>query len=239
MIKDNKKSLVIEGNVGAGKSTFLKLLSSHLDIHPVFEPHQRWQDVEGENLLDKFYKETKRWSYTFQSYAFVSRAVEHDAHIKKSEKPVLVLERSVFSDRYCFAKNLFEMGMMNELEWQLYQEWFSWLVYQYVTLPTGFIYLQTDPNICYERMRRRSRSEEGAVSLDYLNMLHGKHEDWLVNKLAIDDKVKQLPVLVLQCDADFEHNIGEQLKHVEKIVDFFGIQSTLKGNNQDPLQRQI
>ena len=209
MNSEGKISLIVEGNIGAGKSTFLKILQSHLDVHPVFEPHQRWQNIEGENLLDKFYKDTNRWAYTFQTYAFVSRAVEHDQNLEKSEKNTLVLERSVFSDRYCFAKNSFEMGVMNKLEWQLYKEWFSWLVYRYITMPTGFIYLQTDPKICYERMRKRSRFEESAVSLDYLTMLHEKHESWLVTKEGVDEEIKKLPVLVLQCDNDFEHNIDE------------------------------
>lgn len=231
-----KTSLVVEGNIGAGKSTFLKMLNSYLDIEPVYEPHQKWQNVEGENLLDKFYKDTKRWAYTFQTYAFVSRVMEHDHYIKNSAKSNLILERSVFSDRYCFAKNSFQMGVMDHLEWELYKEWFSWLVYQYTTLPTGFIYLQTSPQVCYDRMRVRSRSEEATVSLDYLNMLHEKHENWLVKKEGIDEKIKQIPVLVLQCDADFEHNVLEQQKHVQKIVEFFKIQAALKNNQLDTKQ---
>jgi deoxyadenosine/deoxycytidine kinase len=239
MNNEGKISLIVEGNIGAGKSTFLKILQSYLDIHPVFEPHQRWQDIEGENLLDKFYKDTNRWAYTFQTYAFVSRAVEHDENLEKSEKNTLVLERSVYSDRYCFAKNSFEMGVMSKLEWQLYKEWFSWLVYRYITKPTGFIYLQTDPKVCYERMRKRSRFEESAVSLDYLTMLHEKHESWLIDKDGVDEAIKNTPVLVLQCDKDFEHNIDEQQKHVNKIIDFYKIQSAINVEKQGLGQKQI
>lgn len=238
MHTNSKISLVVEGNIGAGKSTFLRLLNTYLDIQPVFEPHQKWQNVDGENLLDKFYKDTNRWAYTFQTYAFVSRVIEHANSLKSATKSVLVLERSVFSDRYCFAKNSFEMGVMNSLEWQLYKEWFAWLVYQYATLPTGFIYLQTDPNICYDRMKVRSRSEESTVSLEYLKMLHEKHENWLVKKTGVDESVRGIPVLILQCNEDFEHNISEQIKHVQKIVDFFNIQSALKMNHTELLQKQ-
>jgi deoxyadenosine/deoxycytidine kinase len=235
----NKISLVVEGNIGAGKSTFLKLLNSYLAIQPVFEPHQKWQNIDGDNLLDKFYKDTKRWAYTFQTYAFISRVMEHDYYIKNSPSQVLVLERSVFSDRYCFAKNSYEMNVMNHLEWQLYKEWFAWLVYQYTVMPTGFIYLQTNPQICYDRMRMRSRTEESAVSLDYLKMLHEKHENWLVKKDGVDEKIKQIPVLILQCDEDFEHNILEQVKHVQKIVDFFKLQTTIRTEQMALIQKQI
>ncbi len=68
-----KKSFLVEGNIGAGKSTFLKIISQYLDIQIIYEPHQKWQNVAGHNLLEQFYKDPKRWAYTFQSYAFVSR----------------------------------------------------------------------------------------------------------------------------------------------------------------------
>ena len=228
MRSTNKISLMVEGNIGAGKSTFLKMLQSYLDICPVFEPNQRWQNIDGENLLDKFYKDTTRWAYTFQSYAFVSRVMEYDLAAEQTTKSVLISERSVFSDRYCFAENSFEMGVMDHLEWQLYKEWFSWLVYRYVTMPTGFIYLQTDPKICYDRMHIRSRSEEAAVSLSYLDLLHQKHERWLIDKEGVDPQIKDVPVLVLHCNEDFEHNVDEQKKHVQKIVEFYKIQSVVK-----------
>ena len=51
------KSFIVEGNIGAGKSTFLKIIQKHLDVQVVFEPHEKWQKViDGQNLLDKFYK---------------------------------------------------------------------------------------------------------------------------------------------------------------------------------------
>ena len=240
MHKSGKISLVVEGNIGVGKSTFLKMLTDYLDIYPIFEPSQRWQDVGGDNLLDLFYRDTPRWAYTFQSYAFVSRTVNQEESIRKAQESVLIAERSVFSDRYCFAKNIFEMGVINHLEWQLYKEWFAWLVYQYTVLPAGFIYLRTSPEVCYERMRRRSRSEEATVGLEYLNLLYQKHENWLINKIDLDDKIKDLPVLVLQCDLDFEHNINEQQKHVRQIVDFFNIQSAVKASRRSEiLQKQM
>src|SRR5579859_35985 len=161
-------SLILEGNVGAGKSTFLKILGSYLDIKPIFEPHQKWQDVQGENLLERFYNDTSRWAYTFQTYAFVTRVLEQEAQARNFPGAVQVLERSVYSDRYCFAKNCYEMGVMSGLEWKLYQEWFAWLVDNYTPRPTGFIYLRTKPEICYARMQRRNRSEESTVPLDYL-----------------------------------------------------------------------
>lgn len=224
MHASSKRHFIIEGNIGAGKSTFLKIIDGFLDIHPVFEPHKKWQQVQdGENLLEKFYTDINRWAYTFQTYAFVSRVIEQREAELASEVNSLVIERSVYSDRYCFAKNCFELGVMSSLEWELYKEWFGWLVEQYTIKPAGFIYLQTEPEICFSRMKRRSRGEESTVNLDYLMRLHDKHEQWLLQKIDIAPYLQDVPVLVLDCNKEFERNLDEQLKHATTIAEFFAI----------------
>ncbi|HEX2977604.1 MAG TPA: deoxynucleoside kinase [Candidatus Babeliales bacterium] len=220
----NPRVVSLEGNIGAGKSTFLKLVERALSVQAIFEPHAKWQQVGGtENLLERFYADGQRWAYTFQTYAFVTRVMEQEAHARKSRYPVQVLERSVFSDRYCFAKNAFEQGLMNALEWKLYQEWFSWLVDGYVAQPAGFIYLRTTPEVCYERLKKRNRSEERNVSLDYLSTIHEKHEQWLIERLDISAIEQNVPLLVLSVDKDFEHDEQEQLRLMKSIAEFFGI----------------
>jgi deoxyadenosine/deoxycytidine kinase len=216
-----KKRLIVEGNIGAGKSTFLRVIQSHLDLEVIFEPHEQWQNVgEGDNLLELFYNDTKRWAYTFQTYAFISRTIDQEKRVASSQSTNFLFERSVYSDRYCFAKNCFEMGTLSAMEWNLYQEWFSWLDRTQVA---GFIYLQTDPTICYERMLKRKRAEETEVPYDYIHRLHEKHENWLVHKNDVTPALCEVPVLVLECNVDFEHSLSEQLKHATAIADFFDI----------------
>ncbi len=219
-----QKCFILEGNIGAGKSTFLKIVQERLAVQPVFEPCEKWQKVGGtENLLEKFYSDTARWAYTFQSYAFITRVLEQLEMAKKNQFGAQVLERSVYSDRYCFARNCFELGTMSLLEWKLYQEWFNWLIDNYAIKPDGFIYLRTDPMVCFQRLLKRNRKEEASVPLSYLELLHKKHEDWLIKKEDVADYIKQTPILVLECDADFEHDEQEQARHMEKIVAFFGV----------------
>lgn len=224
-----RQILVIEGNIGAGKSTFLRLLNDQLYIDPVYEPVNKWQNVgDGENLLDKFYKDTNRWAYTFQTYAFVTRIVEQEERLRESVSGVQVLERSVYCDRYCFAKNCYEMGVMQPLEWQLYQEWFNWLVDGYTVKPTGFLYLQVDPEVCYDRLRQRNRSAEAGVPLDYLKRLHEKHENWLIKKEEVMPQLHDVPVLVLHCNEDFEHNEKELGKHLASVAQQFNVEYKVK-----------
>ena len=218
----SQRYFIIEGNIGSGKSTFLKMLKQHLNIQMVLEPHEQWQSIggDGDNLLDLFYKDPKRWAYSFQTYAFVSRIMTHQAHARTHNYAVQVLERSVFSDRYCFAYNCYELGYMNALEWQLYQAWFSWLVDSYVAPPDGFIYLRTNPDVCHQRLQKRDRHEESEVSLEYIQTIHAKHERWLIDKKDLNTTLNKVPVLVLDCDAEFETDHAEQERHVDAVSSF-------------------
>ncbi|KKP28136.1 MAG: hypothetical protein UR12_C0025G0010 [candidate division TM6 bacterium GW2011_GWF2_30_66] len=222
----NKKQrlLIVEGNIGAGKSTFLKIIQENLACQVVFEPHEMWQNISGKgNLLDEFYKDKHRWSYTFQSYAFITRTLAQKKSAKENPHLTQVLERSVFSDKYCFAKNLYESGQMSDLEWTLYQEWFNWFFEDYVQKPDGFIYLRTTPQTCYNRLKKRNRSEEQEVPLSYLTQLHEKHENWLINKQNLDYYVQDVPVLVLDCNKEFETDKAQKNELINKITSFFDL----------------
>lgn len=220
----SSSTYIIEGNIGAGKSTFLRLLSEKLQAPIVFEPHAQWQHAtRSDNLLQLFYQDPQRWAYTFQTYAFVSRIVAIGQE-KKSEGPIFS-ERSIYADRYCFAKLHFESGNMTPLEWHLYQEWFSWLSELAAPTPHGFIYLRTEPAICFERMRKRDRSEEKNVPLSYLQALHTQHERWLIEKENIDFRIKDIPVLVLDANKEFETDRAQLNACLEQVRTF--VQQTI------------
>jgi deoxyguanosine kinase len=222
MDSHSKVMLMVEGNIGAGKSTFLKILEKNLNIEAIFEPTKKWQDKDDQNnLLHLFYRDTTRWAYTFQTYAFISRVEAMlEYQNKKFSKNVHVLERSVYCDRYCFAKNCFEAGLMSRIEWQIYKEWFSWLAEKYSPQPNGFIYLRTTPETCLKRMQKRCRSEEKGISLDYLKAIHKRHEAWLISQEEVAPHLINIPVLVLPCDDDFELNLEKQKDHVNAVQKF-------------------
>ncbi|MFC1845684.1 deoxynucleoside kinase [Candidatus Dependentiae bacterium] len=222
--KKGKKCLIVEGNIGVGKSSFLKLLAQRLDCKVVFEPHEKWQQIGGAgNLLEKFYEDTPRWAYTFQSYAFLSRVLEQEEAVANSEHEVIIFERSVFSDLHCFAKNCFELGTMTSLEWNLYQECFSWLVKLHAIIPTGFIYLRGKPQVCFDRLKIRNRKEESEVPLSYLELLHHKHDDWLVQRNYVADCVANVPVLTLNRDVDWHADPSEKDRLIGKVAEFFNV----------------
>ena len=67
----------LDGNIGAGKSTLLKEIREQIpEIYIVDEPVDQWTyliDENEKNILELFYEDKKRWGYTFQTCALLSR----------------------------------------------------------------------------------------------------------------------------------------------------------------------
>ncbi|KAM3610586.1 uncharacterized protein V6R79_006081 [Siganus canaliculatus] len=234
------KRVSIEGNIAVGKSTFARLLqSARRDWEVVAEPVSKWQNIKSEtskgtdlspqttvsNLLQMMYQDPQRWSYTFQTYSCMSRLRTQlqppPARLLDSGgTPVQVYERSVYSDRYIFALNMFELGCINSTEWAVYQDWHSLLVEQFghqVELE-GIIYLRAPPEKCMDRLGHRGRAEEKGVKLDYLEKLHVQHERWLVERSTEIhfEKLKQVPVLQLDASVEFQRDPEVQDQFITK-----------------------
>ncbi len=93
--EDKGSSIAIEGNIGVGKSTFLRLMNKvkglEGNIVTMPEPVDKWQNVGGNadyNLLQYFYEKPHRYSYTFQSYAFITRFMQHNEGVKNNPNKV-------------------------------------------------------------------------------------------------------------------------------------------------------
>ncbi|XP_036291630.1 deoxyguanosine kinase, mitochondrial [Pipistrellus kuhlii] len=235
------RRLSIEGNIAVGKSTFVKLLTKRYpEWHVATEPVASWQNVQAAgpqkafstpnstNLLDLMYREPARWSYTFQTFSFMSRLKiqlePFPEKVLRAKKGVQIFERSVYSDRYIFAKNLFENGSLSDVEWHIYQDWHSFLLQEFASRLQlhGFIYLQAAPQVCLKRLHRRAREEERGIELEYLEQLHGQHEAWLVHKTTKlhSETLLNIPVLVLDVNDDFSEDATKEEELMKKINTF-------------------
>ncbi|CAL1616561.1 unnamed protein product [Knipowitschia caucasica] len=233
------KRVSIEGNIAVGKSTFACLLQSACpDWEVVAEPVRKWQNIQSgapgsctvSNLLQMMYSDPQRWSYTFQSHSCMGRMKTQlqppaPRLLQTPGGAVQVYERSIYSDRYIFALNSFELGFLNSTEWAIYQEWHSLLVEEFdqrVALE-GIIYLRAPPQTCMERLQIRARPEEQAVQQDYLDNLHSQHERWLVDKSTEVhfEALRRAPVLQLDASVEFKSDLQVQQDYITKVKDFF------------------
>ncbi len=178
----------LDGNIGAGKSTLLNAIREKIpEINYVDEPVGQWtalKNEEGRNLLELFYEDKKRWAYTFQNCAILTRLKNIREAVNNLDKSVsipqiILTERSLLTDRYVFAEMLRDSGNINSLEWDLYEEWFNSFANIYPV--KAIIYISTSAVTSSKRIKIRNRHGEEGIDIDYLNALDIQHKKWISN----------------------------------------------------------
>ncbi|XP_053683752.1 deoxynucleoside kinase isoform X2 [Sabethes cyaneus] len=211
-LRDKKPFTVfIEGNIGSGKTTFLNHFQKFKQsVCLLTEPVEKWRNCGGVNLLDLMYKEPKRWAMPFQSYVTLTML---DMHTTSTDKSVKLMERSMFSARYCFVENMLANGMLHQGMYNILQDWYEFIHANIHIQADLIVYLRTSPKIVFERMTKRARSEESCVPLKYLQELHELHENWLIHGAF----PRAAPVLVLDADLDL-NDISSEYKRSETSI---------------------
>jgi deoxyguanosine kinase len=208
----------IEGNIGSGKSTILRLLKEQFknneDIIFIQEPVDEWEKIKDKDnvtILSKFYENQKKYSFAFQMMAYISRLSLLKETISKNPNAIIITERCLNTDRYVFAKMLYDSGNIEDVEYQIYLNWFDHFLYM-IEIQKN-IYLKTDPEICLQRINKRNRDGESTIPLEYLINCHRYHEDMISN--IIKDNV-----LIINCNTDTENNKDIINKWLEIIKNF-------------------
>ena len=211
--------LSLDGNIGAGKSTLLAEIRKALpDLHVVDEPVGQWtalHNAAGKNLLELFYEDKKRWAYTFQNCAILTRLKNIQEAVQRLDRSVkgphiILTERSVLTDKYVFAEMLRDAGDMDPLEWELYDTWFSIFSKQHPV--HGIIYLSTSSATSKDRIQIRNRIGEENINIEYLEALDIQHKKWIENT--------NIPVLTLSTEigVPVEKNIEEIKLFIERLL---------------------
>lgn len=183
--------VLLEGNIAAGKTTLGERLAASDQFNFVREPVEHWQRGFAANLLERFYTDTHRWAFTLQICAFVTRAQALEQSPGHADR-FNIFERSIYCDRHVFAKNLHQQGFMDDTEWALYLHFWGYFRGQ-VPEPDAIIYLKTPAEECFRRLQVRGRSEEHSITLEYLQQLEARHDEWLLTP-----SVAGRPVVVLE-----------------------------------------
>jgi len=186
--------LTVQGNIAAGKSTFVENLRQQYEgNHSVCflqEPVDEWStiiDEEGKNMLALFYGNQERYAFSFQMMAYISRLALLKRALEKGYD-IIITERSLETDRQIFAKMLYDDGKIASVEYQIYLKWFDEFKRDFPE--ENVIYVKTTPEISATRVAKRGREGE-VIPLEYLQKCHEYHETWIKtipeNNLCIID----------------------------------------------------
>ena len=199
-----KKYVAIAGNIGAGKSSLTRVLSDY------FKWEAYYERVDDNPYLSDFYEDMRRWSFNLQVF-FLSSRFAHQQQIEDTPHSI-VQDRSIYEDAEIFARNLYEMGLMEGRDFENYQELFA-LMTSYLRPPDLLIYLRASVPTLVRQIQSRGRDFESTIRIDYLERLNAHYEDWI-------DRYDLGPKMVVETD---------ELDFVNEETDRFEILSRVEG----------
>ncbi len=167
-----KKTIVVAGNIGVGKSTLAELLGQRLGWQVFPEP------VAQNPYLEDFYRDMNAWSFQSQIY-FLAHKLRIQQEIAAAQESLLQ-DRSIYEDAEIFARNLYLQQKMSERDFQTYYALYQSLC-EFLTPPDLVIYLQASTETLLKRIAKRNRSYEKQIPVDYLQQLNNLYDDWIDN----------------------------------------------------------
>ena len=171
-----KKIYALEGNIGAGKTTILKVLEKHFkDVEFVEEPVKKWQNLGGMNLLNSFYSNPQRWGFSFEFYSMLTK-IQALLNAADSDKPIIIIERSILSNQI-FMELSNELGKLDKMEYCMLRKTYDFYLENVYPQIAGIIYLDTPVDECIKRITKRNRGEECNIEKSYLEAIKKKLDE--------------------------------------------------------------
>ena len=204
-----KRYVAIAGNIGSGKSSLTKVLCDYYKWQAVYV------SVDDNPYLVDFYNDMRRWAFNLQVYFLCSR-MRHQRAIVDAPHSV-IQDRSIYEDVEVFARNLYEMSLMSERDYNNYSALFN-IVTAQLRPPHLLIYLRASVPTLVAHIQSRGRAYESTIRVQYLQRLNALYEDW-INRYTLS------PKMIVDVDRlDFVH-VSEDLREIIAQMDgrLFGL----------------
>lgn len=180
--------IVIEGVVGVGKSSLMRILANKEYV--AFE-----EPVVDNPVLDKFYYDRARYSFPLQVF-FLNKRFEHIKEAKNVTKAVM--DRSIYGDAI-FARMLNLADEMSDEEFAIYSELLQNML-EHVHRPKLMVYLEIGVDEAMRRIQKRGRDYEQIVEREYWEKLNTEYSKYF-NEYDLS------PIIKINVDnLDFENN---------------------------------
>jgi deoxyadenosine/deoxycytidine kinase len=179
--------IVIDGNIGSGKTTQLDLLEKK-GWRVQREPLDKWP-------LKEFYENPSRWAFYFHMVLLQTLQ-------PKETKSKVVYERSLLSSRYVFWPVMMNRKMVTKMEDETYAEFYT----KYEWFPDLYIFLKKRPEKCYEHIQKRGQAGDKQVTLDYLKELDTQYAKMIKNI--------QCKVIIIDAECSAEEIQKEICKYI-------------------------
>lgn len=192
--------IVIEGNIGAGKTSLAKMLSEDLKGRLILERF-------AENpFLPKFYKEPPRWAFALE----LSFLADRYKQLKEELLQPSLFDQYIIADYYFMKSLIFSKETLAEDEFNLYKQLFE-IIYHSIPKPNLFVYLHAPIDKILKQIKQRGRSYEQEISKEYLENIHK-------NYLEFIETQKNIPILVINTENFDFVNIPKDYMQIKKSI---------------------
>ena len=192
--------LVIEGNIGAGKTSFAKKISSELNAKLILE------QFADNPFLPKFYKEPDKYSFQLE----LSFLAERYHQLNKELTSRDLFKAITIADYYFMKSLIFARSTLKDDEYNLYRQIFD-IIYKSIPKPDLYVYLHQDIPRLKKNIKKRGRDYEQDISEEYLEKLQNGYFDFF-------KKQEDIAFLIIDINRlDFVENQDDYEK-IKKII---------------------
>jgi deoxyadenosine/deoxycytidine kinase len=205
------RHVVVEGPIGAGKTSLARKLATRMDAELVLE------NADENPFLPRFYEDRRRYALPVQLFFLVAR-IEQARRLGQDE----LFSSARVADFMLEKDLLFARLLLDEVEFRLYHQLYSGLKPQ-AAAPDLVIYLQAKPSALIERIKRRGRPYERQITETYLTELSKAYSEFFYHYDAS-------PLLIVNSenlnfadkDADFELLL-QRMQDMRGAREFFNL----------------
>lgn len=156
----NYRLVVIEGNIGAGKTSLATRISADFGCHLILE---RFADNP---FLPKFYRDPDRYAFPLEMSFLADRYTQ----LKKELLDPDIFTPFVVADYYFMKSLIFAANTLTGDEYKLYSQLFH-IMYSSLPKPDLYVFLHQDPDNLLINIWNRGREYESAITADYLKKI--------------------------------------------------------------------
>ena len=176
----NYRYIVVEGNIGAGKTTLTEAYCRHLNAKEIYE-----QFVDNP-FLPLFYENPDKYAFQLELSFLVERFRQLKEELESS-----LFHDAIVADYYLKKSLIFASTTLDEADFKLYARIFHSMT---STLPEPdiVIYLHQNPEQLLQNIARRGRTYESNISNTYLEQIQKSY-------FRFFKQVSAFPVVVVDC----------------------------------------
>ncbi len=152
--------LVIEGNIGSGKTTLAQMISEKFQAKLVLE------QFADNPFLPKFYENQEQYSFPLEMAFLAERYNQLNRELSHFD----LFSAFTISDYYFMKSLIFAQNTLQADEYNLYRQFFS-IIYEKMPKPDLYVYLHKETDLLLKNIAMRGRSYETYITREYLEKI--------------------------------------------------------------------